>query len=361
MADAFGANRAGRKLVLLALLLAAGMPVLAAPHVPDDLARCGPIPPAPVDLQVSGFYADSGNDGPAARIDPARYARYLEAIAPLTAWGQRINQQSDRYLQSGDHAQARCALAFLDDWAQAGALLGQMGDEAAQRQGEYERQWHLAQAAAVYFKVMALATPAQDARIRHWLAQLAQPVKAFWDQPRRQRNNHYAWSGVGVMQTSFLNANPADRRWARQVFDEVLDGLRPDGFHPAELRRGSKALHYHLFMLAPLLHMAKLSQLSGENWLADARLQRMIAAVSQAAEDPSIMEKITGKVQESFAGHPWGWGCFLILPDDDPRQRRFKALIRSGQGSPSVRYLGGNQALLRMRVDQCLAQACALP
>ena len=355
MAYPFGKNR-GRRILLsfLTAFLASGAALA------QQGTSCGPVPPAPVDLELAGFYADSGRGGSASRIDKTRLAEYLEATRSLIAWGNAANRLADDFLKNAHAESARCAITYVDEWAKAGALLGRMGD-AEHRQGHAVQKWLLAEAAAVYFKVQGQADAAQNERILRWLAGVAKPVKAFWetnpDTLQSSKNNHYAWSGVAVMQVAVLTADRDGRRWARKTFDHVLDGLDADGFHPEELRRGKKALHYHLFTLAPLVYMAKLSQLDGENWLEDARLKRMIEAVTGAAEDPAILEKRTGKAQESFNAHPWNWGWYRILPDGDRCHQRFETLMKTGKGQKSVRYLGGDLQLFRDLVDQRMAAA----
>lgn len=136
-------------------------------------------------------------------------------------------------------------------------------------QSEYHQTWMFATATAVYFKVQDLATPEQDARIKWWMSQVVKHVKFPWDRNLDYKNNHYVWTAVGVMQYGVLANSKDDIDWARSAFKYYMGQVRSDGFLATEIYRGKKALYYHNYALQPVVYMAKLSQLIGENWMAD--------------------------------------------------------------------------------------------
>ena len=50
--------------------------------------------------------------------------------------------------------------------------------------------------------------------------------------------------------------NRSDFDWAMATYDNGVDQIQPDGTLPLEMARGSRALHYHLYALAPAVGVA---------------------------------------------------------------------------------------------------------
>jgi len=49
------------------------------------------------------------------------------------------------------------------------------------------------------------------------------------------------------------------------TYKDGIDEIAADGTLPLEMGRGQRALHYHLFALAPLVTMAELAAANGED------------------------------------------------------------------------------------------------
>jgi poly(beta-D-mannuronate) lyase len=146
------------------------------------------------DLDGQGFYTDRN----ASVRDEALYA----ASAPLADWLAAIQRPTERWVALRETAQADCALALIEAWAEAGALLGRFN-----RQGAYHRKWTLAGVALAWLALRdaPAATPERQARIGTWLAEVGRTVAATYDRPppRDGRlsevlNNHVAWAGLAV-------------------------------------------------------------------------------------------------------------------------------------------------------------------
>jgi len=114
---------------------------------------------------------------------------------------------SDLYLGQRDAEAGACAIIWLDRWAQDGAMLGRMV-HVNNDQADYLRQWENAGLAVAYLKAKPAATAAQRARIEAWLKALAGANLAYWDDARKNRNNHYYWTGVGIMATAVSTGDP---------------------------------------------------------------------------------------------------------------------------------------------------------
>jgi len=108
------------------------------------------------------------------------------------------------------------------------------------------------------------------------------------------------------------------------------------------MARGSKALHYHLYALAPLVLLAEFGEANDLDLYAHAggAIHRLASVSVSGLHDPALFEKATGIKQELptvVSGDQIGWA--------PPYVRRFPnpELTRMIQAAPSlsVYYLGG--------------------
>jgi poly(beta-D-mannuronate) lyase len=53
--------------------------------------------------------------------------------------------------------------------------------------------------------------------------------------------------------------------WGVSTYKAGINEIAPDGTLPLEITRGQRALHYHLFALAPLVTMAELGAVNGDD------------------------------------------------------------------------------------------------
>ena len=324
-------------------------------------STCPEIPITPVDLAFDGFYSDGGKGGAWSVIDPDLFKQYLTVLAPFDKWTSRINSLADNYLRRGKVNDGRCAVLFLDTWARGDALLGTLKVMPNNpRQSIYQQKWLLAGAAAVYFKVMDLATPEEDARIKWWMSQVVKHVK----QNLTDTQNHYTWAGATVMQVAILTDNRDDIEWARKSFNYTLNQIRRDGMLSTEVWRGRRALFYHNYTLHPLTYMAQLSRMIGEDWMNNEKLQNLMTFVNNSTLDKTRFEEIVGKVQDLDRPDEWGW--YANLPDNDPRRKKiyeYMAVTKVEWISkrtapfilkklPDVKELGGDQQLFRDLVER---------
>lgn len=294
----------------LPLLRLALLPALLASAC--AFAAC-PAPPAgQPDIRALGYYTDKAG----SVIDPALHQQNKDATAPLDRYAADVAHMSDDYLRSGDPAAAQCTLNWLGAWADEGAMLGQM-IRVNNDQSFYMWQWMLDAVAMAYLKVHDQADPQQRARIDPWLQQLARANLAYWDNPKRRRNNHYYWGGLGVLATGLVTDDQTLWQAGHAAFQKGIDDIQDDGSLPLEMARGQRALHYHDYALTPLVMMAELARLRGQDWYArrDHAIDRLARRVIEGSKDPAWFNQQTGVAQLPLQASGWVEFYRLRSPD----------------------------------------------
>ena len=136
--------------------------------------------------------------------------------------------------------------------------------------------------------------------------------------------------------------NYADFEWAMNTAKTGIHAIQPDGTLPEEMRRGQRALHYHLYAASPLVMLAELGLPNGVDLYAEDRgaLKKLVKVSTEGLVDPSLFEKRTGIPQERPApptAEAIGWA--------EPYNRRFPdptiAQLLRQCGDLSYMYLGG--------------------
>ena len=126
------------------------------------------------------------------------------------------------------------------------------------------------------------------------------------------------------------------------TYDNGVDQIQPDGTLPLEMARGVRALHYHLYALAPLVLLAEFGEANHLNLYARANgsIHRLVNFSVAGLQDPTPFAKATGVQQElpkMITGDQIGWAPPYVQRFPNP------ALERMVQAAPSlsVYYLGG--------------------
>ena len=274
-----------------------------------DAFVCPPLPPPLQDLRVDGFYAAETNS---SIIDPQAMARYRDATGPLGAFQEGLTRIADRDLATSprDPALAECALGWLDSWATADALLGPLES----RQSRYERKWFTSTTALVYAQLRrdgVPGSPEQAARIQRWLRSLAYAVLPDYALPNTDtalgrmsagRNNHLNWAALAAMAVGEATQDGALIDWGVARARVALREVDADGYLPLELQRRSKARHYHLFALKPLILMAEMALPDGiDLYQAEGgAMRRLVRRCVIGIADPSGFIDRAGADQEFF-------------------------------------------------------------
>lgn len=294
-------------------------------------AAC-PTPPLP----QRDIIADSYYDDPPvySHIDPVRHAAYEAAVKPLEFYLGKVA----RLASDGDK---ECTLRWLVAWAEGDAMLGKIEKE----QAHYERKWLLAGLALSYAKVRDAASGDQRASIDAWLQALADGVRKHSDAHKGVRNNHYYWEGLAVGATGAVTGNAADLAWARKVFRAAEADIADDGTLPLEMKRGARALHYHLFAAAPL---AMLESILDEH---SKKIDELVAFCVDGKANLNMVAKRAGAAQIGVLDDDYDWLPVYFRHTPKPAGWKMHYEIRvngvaghqpTAERKPYVNRLGGD-------------------
>jgi|SRR5215469_10886223 len=305
---------------------------------------CSPVLKLPENFVTDGFYAL--NDPTHSIIDPVRQREYNRTSGPVKQEGNVIVAAADAFRSSGSEAAASCVLTHLTALAQDHAISGSMSSA----QAYFVQGWVVGAAAIAYLKVdgAARATPQQRAVILPWLQRVADETRAFYDQRANSSGesggaqNHFYWAAVQLAATGIAAGNREDFRWAMQKAEHGIDSIGPDGTLEGEMRRGGRALHYHLYAAAPLVMVAELALPNGTDLYAynNGALKKLVDVSIHGLLDPSLFQARTEQKQvaaDPSSAEAIGWA--------EPYNRRFPSplLTRLLAAAPnhSYMYLGG--------------------
>jgi poly(beta-D-mannuronate) lyase len=295
----------------------------------------------PQDLTMDGFYRL--DDPTHSIIDPVRQAAYDRASKNVKGAGVEIVAAADDFRKTGSRAAAVCSLNLINALAAQNSMDGKMSSN----QAYYVQGWVAGAIAIAYLKVCGygLSDPQKDASIAAWLKRIADHTKSFYDAKKEgdgNRNNHFYWAGIEVAAIGTLANDRTDFDWGVKAYSSGVDDIQPDGTLPLEMKRGSRALHYHLYALAPLVLLAEFGEANGIDLYArdNGALHRLVNTSVQGLIDPTFFERASGVKQEISArpsGDQIGWA--------PPYLRRFpntalKTFVVQAS-SLSVYYLGG--------------------
>jgi len=127
---------------------------------------------------------------------------------------------------------------------------------------------------------------------RNHLATAAHRPDAGW----APVDNLSVWSGVNAASYAVLSADRDVRAYEDKVWSQAIEAIRPDGYAESELRRGARALHYHVYLLSAILTMLAFRQALSEPLTAGDRaaVMRLVDRVGGALCDPSGMAAAAG-------------------------------------------------------------------
>ncbi len=257
--------------------------------VKDSGSSCPPIVALPRDIEASSFYTDAQH----SKIDPKLEAKYNAAQEKYRGVSAEAIAAAEKFRSTGNRGAAECVLRILDAQADADAMTGSMSSN----QAYYVQNWTLGALAVTWLKVRQAepGTPEDRARAIAWMVKVANQVDAYFTQRHEKgtndgTNNHYYWAGYAVMSVGIA---ADDRRlfdWGVSTFHEAMSRVEPDGTLPLEMARGQRALHYHLFALAPLTSMAEFGFVNGlDLFTADnGALRRLVNVAASGLVNNSL-------------------------------------------------------------------------
>lgn len=333
--------------VLFASVGAHAAPALRSPwdrakvQLTDAPYLCPAMPSVSRNLTMDGFYRL--DDPTHSIIDPVRQAAYNHASEGVKGSGAMIVAAADEFRRTGSRAAASCVIHAANALATEDSMAGHMSSS----QAYYVQGWIAGAIAISYLKVRGygLSSPKEDEVVSAWLKRVAEQSKEFYSKKTKgdgNRNNHLYWAGLEVAAVGVVANDQADWNWGLAAYKDGVDRIQPDGTLPLEMERGGRALHYHLYALAPLVLLAEFGQANGIHLYArdHGALHRLVKTSVHGIVDPSLFVHETGVEQEIAkypSGDEIGWA--------PPYFRRFpnpvlKSLIANAS-SLSVFYLGG--------------------
>lgn len=305
--------------------------------------NCPAVPEIAPDFVTDGFYRL--DDPTHSIVDPARQAAYQRSSGPVKAAGEEIVAAADAYRTTGSREAAECVLKLMSGMAKERSLTGKMSSG----QAYYVQGWVSGAIAIAYLKVRDahLATPEQASGIEEWLAKQGELTKGYFD-PRRAkgtsdaRNNHSYWAGVELAAIGVAANNRADFDWAVAAYDAGVAQIRPDGTLPLEMARASRALHYHLYALAPLVMIAEFGEANGLDLYArsSGAIHRLADVSVAGLANPEKFAKATG-VQQEVPERPSGDQVAWIPPYEHRFPSAELATLAAKAKTLSSYYLGG--------------------
>lgn len=305
------------------------------PYTCPALAHLAP------DLTTDGFYRL--DDPTHSIVDPVRMAAYKASADPVKELGLSIVKAGDAYRMTGSRVAAACVTNQVIALANDKALTGVMSSS----QSYYVQGWVGGAIAIAYLKVRDahLASPQQQNAIDAWLLKIGEATKGFYDRHAEKQadgNNHLYWAGVELAAIAVVANDQKDFQWALAAYDNGVNQIQPDGTLPLEMARGTRALHYHLYALAPLVLIAEFGEANGLDLYAHnhGAIHRLVQTSIHGLSDSSLFAQRTGIRQEApqtISGDQIGWA--------PPYNRRFPdanvTRLIAAAPSLSVYYLGG--------------------
>lgn len=346
-----------RRCIFLPILVAATLPILAAaqekalrspwdgkPVTTTEVSyACPAISHIAADLVTDGFYRL--DDPTHSIIDPVRQEAYRKSSDGIKAVGLAVVAAADDYRTVGSRSAAQCAMAQILTLAQEHSLAGKMSSN----QAYYVQGWVVGAVVIAYLKVRetGIATPQQTELIAKWMQSVGEQTKDYYDAHKKQghgdsQNNHLYWAGVELAAIGVAANDRKDFDWGMRTYDNGVDQIQPDGSLPLEMARGSRALHYHLYALAPLVLLAEFGEANHLDLYAHANgaIHRLVNFSVAGLQDPAPFVKATGVQQEVPKipnGDQIGWAPPYVKRFPNPALER---MIKAATDL-SVYYLGG--------------------
>lgn len=265
---------------------------------------CPQVPTLPHDVVAFDYYSDPQH----SIKDDKRYTAYIAVKEQYNHVTEAAELAADHFQQTGNEAAAACVIKILMQQAQGDAMTGSMSSN----QANYVQNWTLGALAITCLKVRPAgpealgATPEQIAVLQTWMKKLGGQVKSYFAARRDKgtndgRNNHLYWAGFAAMAAG-ISAD--DRRlydWGVTTYKDGIDEIAADGTLPLEMTRGQRALHYHLFALAPLVTMAELAAANGEDLYSynHSRLHLLVARSLAGLVDNHYFSTRAGAQQDT--------------------------------------------------------------
>ncbi|MDE1162957.1 MAG: alginate lyase family protein [Acidobacteriaceae bacterium] len=250
--------------------------------------------PSPIGRMEIPHHYLNGSSGP---TNPAEHA----ATETYIHFESRVTAGMNRYLATGDQAEANCALEQLDAWAKGDALLNY--DPTDSSQAWYQSEWTLA-SVGVAMTVLVndpKLDPAAVQRVTAWLDKATNKLVSF-ERPGKDNNNHHYWRGQAAMSVGIVAKDKKLYDFGVTTYKQAVADIDERGAFPKEMARHENAIHYQAFALQPLMIIAQLASRQGDDlftYSANGRsIRDAVVFLGKAVDDPSLVKPYTSDPQK---------------------------------------------------------------
>lgn len=309
----------------------------------EHLGSCvaTPLVAAPTgEMQIPHHYMH-GSNGP---INPAE----AEATRVYLNFEHRITAGMNQWVATGNQAEAQCALAQLDAWAQAKALTNY--DPKTYSQSWYQAEWSLSSAGvtASVLKQDTALDPAQQDSVAKWLRNAAHQLISY-EKPDALGNNHHYWRALAAISIGVVSNDNELFRFGVDTFNQAVGQEDQNGAFPLEMARHENAIHYQAFALQPLIMIAEFAERQNVDLYAyeehGRTIRNAVTFLGQAVGDPSVVKQYTNDEQKTnfSAGDIAELEFYFARFGSDGAPASLRDLLHNAAGATRI---GGNTTVL---------------
>jgi poly(beta-D-mannuronate) lyase len=256
-----------------------------------------PVPPPPPHGQDIPSRYKSGSHGALNPMEHQLSEPYYN-IQDIAAWG------ADKYLATGDPAEADCVIQALLPWVRDKALLDY--DAKDDMVVWFQSTWTVASLSLSVSIVRGepKLNQADRDRVIAWLHNAALKAVNETRGPNSgtSNNNHFFWRGLAATAAGVISSDNKLFAQGLRTYAAAIGEMNGDGAFPAEMERHELAMHYQAFAIEPLVMIAALADRQGLNVYSlqenGHRLSDAIGFLSRALADPSMVKKYTPEAQQ---------------------------------------------------------------
>jgi poly(beta-D-mannuronate) lyase len=300
-----------------------------------------PLVPAPANpIDIPRHYL-TGSNGPTNPAEAAATRVYAD-------FEHRITSGMNQYLATGSQAEAACALAQLDTWARAEALLDY--DPQVSSQAWYQVEWTLSSAGTTDSVLVNDATldPAQQQRVTAWLDTAARNLISY-EKPGESGNNHHYWRALAAISIGVTASDTKLFRFGIDTYKQAIEDIDSNGAFPREMARHENAIRYQGFALEPLVLIAEFAACQGVDlygYQSHGRtLRNAIVFFGRAVDDPSLVKPYASEAQKGEF-RPSDFAQFVFYAARFGTGGLPPSIVTALQSPTSVTRLGGSTTIL---------------
>jgi poly(beta-D-mannuronate) lyase len=275
--------------------------------VTDAAYSCPDVPRLSPDLTTSSFYSDSKS----SVIDPEKWKAYAESSGPYKKLGDLAAAAADAYQATGSKQAAACVLHIEKTAAMDKVFTGKMSSN----QAYFVQGWVIGALGIAYLKVRdsGVIDRKNSELLTAWMKTVSVQTMDYYDaqlaQPNHENgNNHLYWAGVQVGAVAIAANNRKMFDWAVAAYRNGVRQITPEGTLPEEMRRGQRALHYHLYAVSPLVYIAEFGEDNGIDLYAEDHkaLKLLVRRATDGLAGSGYFDQQTGIHQDTPNGPPTG-------------------------------------------------------